>query len=547
MKNDIKNILNLFNKRQFEEVKQLALNILKENQDSQIYLILGMTHSELNEISDAVKAIKKSIEIKSINPDAYNNLGTIFNKIKDYDNAILSYEKAIEQKDSYFQAYFNLGNSLKAKGLIDEAKKSYLKSIKINSNYFEANLNLGIIYHNESLYDEAIDCFECAIEAKPSSLSAYNNLGNTLLAKGEGSLAIKAYKKGIALDKNNFKIYSDLGNAYKLTGDHKNAIFNIEKSIELNPKYSENYSNLANIYNDIGDINKAIELYKSALNYNPNLIFVNYNLAMIFYKLNKLESAIKYFKLSKYNDYEERILQCQYKLGLFKEFNIGLDNQIKKRNVSRLIASLSAHASISLKQSNDYNFCKNPLDYIIKEKIDDKKLLSSLFNKIKEDNINHRHQGLLDNGIQSSGNIFDLGDSVFSELKEVIFKFSDLYVNSFKEKECEFIKNWPKQRKIRGWYVHMKENGFLKPHIHEGGWLSGSLYISMPEKKENLNQGNIEFGLDGYDYPQKNGKFKKTIINVLEGDIVMFPSSLFHNTIPFKGKERICIAFDINP
>jgi hypothetical protein len=32
------------------------------------------------------------------------------------------------------------------------------------------------------------------------------------------------------------------------------------------------------------------------------------------------------------------------------------------------------------------------------------------------------------------------------------------------------------------------------------------------------------------------------------GDIVLFPSSLFHRTIPFNSnEERICIAFDLKP
>ena len=33
-----------------------------------------------------------------------------------------------------------------------------------------------------------------------------------------------------------------------------------------------------------------------------------------------------------------------------------------------------------------------------------------------------------------------------------------------------------------------------------------------------------------------------------KGDLVLFPSSLFHRTIPFDSKEeRLCIAFDIVP
>jgi hypothetical protein len=32
------------------------------------------------------------------------------------------------------------------------------------------------------------------------------------------------------------------------------------------------------------------------------------------------------------------------------------------------------------------------------------------------------------------------------------------------------------------------------------------------------------------------------------GDIVLFPSSLYHRTIPFNSdEERVCIAFDLKP
>ena len=61
------------------------------------------------------------------------------------------------------------------------------------------------------------------------------------------------------------------------------------------------------------------------------------------------------------------------------------------------------------------------------------------------------------------------------------------------------------------------------------------------------NQGAIEFTLSGYDYP-----FDKKLPNIIHNpkifDIALFPSSLFHQTIPFNSKEeRHVIAFDLMP
>ena len=92
----------------------------------------------------------------------------------------------------------------------------------------------------------------------------------------------------------------------------------------------------------------------------------------------------------------------------------------------------------------------------------------------------------------------------------------------------------------------MEKNGFLKSHIHPLGWVSGVMYLEIPTKKN--NEGNIELGYEGYNYPSLiKENIPKKIIDVYAGNILLFPSSLFHQTIPFSSeKERICIAFDLN-
>jgi ectoine hydroxylase-related dioxygenase (phytanoyl-CoA dioxygenase family) len=50
------------------------------------------------------------------------------------------------------------------------------------------------------------------------------------------------------------------------------------------------------------------------------------------------------------------------------------------------------------------------------------------------------------------------------------------------------------------------------------------------------------------DYPNDGKKFPKKIVDLNLGDIVLFPSSLFHSTIPFNSNQRrITLAFDVIP
>ena len=93
----------------------------------------------------------------------------------------------------------------------------------------------------------------------------------------------------------------------------------------------------------------------------------------------------------------------------------------------------------------------------------------------------------------------------------------------------------------------MKSGGELHPHIHDEGWLSGSIYISVPQKV-NVNSGNLVLSLGEDSDVIDKAKNTKKIVNVFTGSLVLFPASLTHFTIPFEAEdERIVLAFDIRP
>ena len=93
----------------------------------------------------------------------------------------------------------------------------------------------------------------------------------------------------------------------------------------------------------------------------------------------------------------------------------------------------------------------------------------------------------------------------------------------------------------------INSGGNLLPHIHKEGWLSSSIYLTLPSKKDN-NDGDIGFTLHGGNYPSDNRVYPEKIVRVNEGDIVMFPSSIFHYTVPFNSDhKRISLAFDLIP
>ena len=82
--------------------------------------------------------------------------------------------------------------------------------------------------------------------------------------------------------------------------------------------------------------------------------------------------------------------------------------------------------------------------------------------------------------------------------------------------------------------------------MHDG-WISGVFYVLVPTAKEN-NAGNIKLSLNGYNLPVINNDFPTLVIETNPGLLVLFPSSVPHQVIPFFGAdERISISFDMIP
>jgi hypothetical protein len=91
----------------------------------------------------------------------------------------------------------------------------------------------------------------------------------------------------------------------------------------------------------------------------------------------------------------------------------------------------------------------------------------------------------------------------------------------------------------------MKSGGNLKPHIHTEGWLSGSIYINVPQKLK-VDSGNLVVAIGEENDAIGTRINEKKPINVVTGSVVLFPSSLTHYTIPFESEEeRIVLAFDV--
>ena len=488
----IQNLIQLLNNGQLAQAEAQAKNLLAAH--PQVFILQHVLSLSLDGQQKYAEAISSYQQALTLQPEKFNQ-----------SSADLLFNCAIAQ------AHLNR---------LDEAVSSYQQALKIKPNFFEAHGNLGTILQRQGKLDAAISSYQAGLKINPTDARGHFNLGTVLRDKGDLAAAVTSY----------------------------------QRAIQLFPNYTDAHNNLGETLRDQGDMPAAVKSYQAALQLNANHPNANYNMAEFLYLAKKYEEAITYFERSQLDDWQARKLYCLYKSFKFDAFKANRDALLGGMpNTSPFIATLSTHFSINSNTLDPYNFCKNGLDFVYQNKIleADSALLKNLLNDINTADIAERKQGRLTNGQQSAGNLFKRPEASFRALAELIKQEFLRYKTKFANADCELILSFPSELEFTSsWYVKMQQGGHLSAHIHEIGWISGAVYLAMPSKSG--LEGAFEYGTHGDDYPILSPKtladFPTAHIMPSVGDIVLFPSSLFHRTIPFQSNEsRICIAFDLKP
>ena len=447
----------------------------------------------------------------------------------------------------------NYGNLLLQMGRHGEALECFLKALALRPTIAELHFNAGVAFTALNQTEQAIRAFRHALELKPNLAQASARLAALLQARGELADAIGLYKDALAHQPDPLTWFN-LATAQRNAGLMLDSIASYRQALALDAGYAEAHSNLGEALRDHGDIDAAIASYQAALALSPDLPQAHYSLGVLLYDLGRLEEAVPHLEASRRDDWHDRVLYCLYKTGQLDAFRQQLDARLPAGpHDAPLLATLSAHHAANFGVEDRYTFCPQPMDFIVHGHIDalqgDSPLRQALLHDITRAVIVERDQGRLHYGVQSSGNLFRRPEDSFRKLGELIKIELRKYRDRFAGADCQLIARFPEELDISSsWYVKMRKGGHLDSHIHEGGWVSGVVYLAIPEGDPSPDAGCIEFSTNGDKYPVQHNDWPRKVLDVKVGDYAFFPSSLFHRTLPFdSAEERISIAFDLKP
>ena len=480
----------LYQSGRFNDAEKLATTISHDFPKHQLaWKVLGAVLAAKGNASQALNANQSAVALAPQDASAHSNLGNTLKDLGRLEDAEGSYKEAIALSPTFAEAHINLGATLQEMGRLEEAEASLRQAIALTPDYAEAHSNLGATLQEMGRLEEAEASLRQAIALTPDCADAHNNLGITLQEVERLAEAEISY----------------------------------QQAITLRPDFAEAHGNLGELLKSLGRFSEAEASFHRAMALNPEDTEVRCNRLLCLFAQDK-------------------------KSILLDE----LDHAISHGKANAVIGSLASRSALKFGVEKPNLFCTKPLNYVLHIDLNAQYDFEEVFVKkaktiLNDNRISRKRQTLLKNGCQTSGNIFDIKRDLTNEIQKAIRSEINRYRLSFKNSEEGFLRAWPTEYDLNGWLISMTSGGELQPHIHEWGWLSGSIYINVPPKSD-MDSGNLLVSLGKEEDAVAPRMNSKKIINVATGSMVLFPASLTHQTIPFEAEqERIVLAFDVVP
>jgi hypothetical protein len=154
-------------------------------------------------------------------------------------------------------------------------------------------------------------------------------------------------------------------------------------------------------------------------------------------------------------------------------------------------------------------------------------------------------------GTQTDGPLLSRIDPTIRQLRRAIVGAVETYVADLPEPDPRHpTLSQRRDRRIRfsgSWSVRLRGGGRHANHVHPQGWISSALYISLPPRvpADGEDAGWFTLGEPDGTLALDLPPWRK--IEPRPAHLVLFPSWMWHGTVPFSEGERLTVAFDVRP
>lgn len=572
-----------------EEARASLAAILRMTGDiSAVLHLLGLVEKKSGNLDSALGAFERAAVLAPRDPQLANNLANILRDLGRESEALRVYDVAIALAPDFKDARFNRALLLEHLGRLDDALAE-LENVR-DPDRPEARIEAarGAILRKLGELDEAAAAFDAALALHPDRVTALQGRAKIAVDRGEGG-GSSLYHRALSLHPGDKELMLALAEALEAEGETRQALLLLHSAVQGHASWIAGHEALARMRSEAGESHTFAEHYRTALQARPDDLALNRSYWRSLAQGERYSEALEALNAAKSTlaPSPDIVLIEASLLSAMGDAEVALALLDRAgEEIRDTFPYLLARSRIELR-ARRYHGARQNLERAVEIEPDSVNAWAhlDLAWRLTEDT---RHDWLTGQPGLFGASEIDMGEADLQKLAETlriihrarahplgqsvrggtqtrgrlllrcepdIVRLRDVLVQAITsyfqrlpaaDPVHPLLRHRNASNRIGGsWSVRLTGGGFHVNHIHPNGIVSSALYIAVPTIPGNAErrEGWLELGR-----PPRELDLSLSPIAVIEpkpGRLALFPSYLFHGTVPFETGERLTVAFDV--
>ena len=536
------------------------------NQAATLYY-LGNALRDKGALADAVESYRRALRARPDFGDAELALAAALHGLGELEDAKSLYERIAMRAPQSAEAASGLGAVLNASGKHADAERILVAAQKLPAGkelIAEIETSLGAAKMAGRRFAEALPHFERAVSLIPDHVAAEKNRARALEYLNHPERAASSYRRVLARDPLDLKTHLLLDELLHRSGRTSEMLRSYDEAGRARPASPVPLTAKGDQLLLLERPGEAAECYRRALRLNPDHIPAHIGLGRALSASGNIEDAMREFQSAQTACPDDPDLDTAHAYALLRAGEAGKALKRAEHAVTMAPIHQAALAVLGLcyrAKGDGREDALNGYDRYVQifdlEPPAGYADIASFHGELRthleslHGQTNEFFSQTLRGGTRTVEDIFELHHPLRDALRQRIAEAVARYIGAMTESpDHPFLsrrKNSGMFRFSGSWSSRMRGGGFHVNHIHNG-WISSVYYVDVPEISADAKeqQGWLKFGEPSHDLGF--GDAVRRMVRPRPGRLVLFPSYLWHGTVPYQSDEtRMTIAFDAVP
>jgi tetratricopeptide (TPR) repeat protein len=570
-------------------------------QDVEARQLLALCLARSGDATEAEREFTQALRLAPSHPGVLANLAVLLRGLGRVQEAIPLWRRATAAHPQFQQAWIDLGAAELSLGQHQQAAAAFETALALQPSALAWHY-LGNARRDAGDLPAAETAFRNALALDPRSASAWINLGAVLRLLGQAEEAIGCYERAESLGYRGAELRDALVGALTDTGRIAQAMSQARRLVAEQPAFAPGHRTLAGLLWEYGPALQAPEdpfaLFATAADAQPaNLALQSAHLSFLIEARRNEEALARLQALRRradapllmrmHADLLDRIGQSAEAATLYSRLYAQGDRSPAFLNaytrhllVAGDCAAAADRAADVLQQDPwnqqalaylstawrllgderefwlcDYERLVQPVDVEPPPGFGSRdEFLDALAATLDTLHLASREPlpESVRGGSQTPGQLFGRRDPVIESTRQAMQQAAERWLAQLpSDPQHPFLqRNAGPTRFAGSWSIKLWKAGRHVNHIHSQGWISSAFYVQLPPSvraaMDGTDAGCIQFGQP----PLEMGLQlePRRVLRPEPGKLVLFPSYLWHGTVPFDDDEpRVTVAFDLVP